>query len=43
MEGLPDYYRTDEPFIKDALDKLEGHGHRRGAAVNCADGLSDDR
>ena len=44
LEELPECYRTDEPFAEpDALDELEGRGHRRRTVVNYNDGLSDDQ
>ena len=44
LEELPECYRTDEPFAEpDALDEMEGRGHRRRTVVNYNDGLSDDQ
>ncbi|TBU43114.1 SNF2 family N-terminal domain-containing protein [Dichomitus squalens] len=44
LEELPECYRADEPFAEpDAIDELEGRGHRRRTVVNYNDGLSDDQ
>ena len=44
LEELPECYRADEPFAEpDAIDEMEGRGHRRRTVVNYNDGLSDDQ
>ncbi|RPD70775.1 hypothetical protein L226DRAFT_615902 [Lentinus tigrinus ALCF2SS1-7] len=44
LEELPECYRLDEPFAEpDAIDEMEGRGHRRRTVVNYNDGLSDDQ